>query len=361
MARSLRTDVAAFINTELDEISTILPLRYVDPADMGRPTRGAALALKAKVALFEASPLFNPTNDNERWREAAEAAKRVIDLGVYSLYPNYRALFSAAAENSTESIFDIQFVNEPNRGSSFDITVRQFSNAAPLLDLVDSYWMIDGRPQETSAYSNAAAYENRDPRFKLTVVYPGSTFMGETVRADGNNSNFKTVQTGFTFKKYSIYDAAAATTAQVQIGENMSEINYMVQRYTDILLMYAEAKNELGEFTEEVWNSTIRPIRQRAGFSLSAALNYPGNDPAVLREQIRYERRIEFAGEGYYYNDIRRWKIAEDVLNATIRKHDGTAIITRTFDANRDYWWPVSTTQMELNPNLKPNNPGWGQ
>src|SRR5690606_28326426 len=139
-----------------------------------------------------------------------------------------------------------------------------------------------------------------------------------------------------------------------------SEINYMILRYADILLMYAEAKNELGELTEDIWNITVREIRKRAGFSVASALDYPGSDPEVLRDHIRYERRIEFAGEGYYYNDIRRWKIAETVMPGAIEKHDGTTIISRSFDANRDYWWPVSTTQMELNPNLKPNNPGWG-
>ncbi|PRD56080.1 RagB/SusD family nutrient uptake outer membrane protein [Sphingobacterium gobiense] len=361
LPRTKREEVAQFIVRELDEIAPALPIRYLDNADFGRPTRGAALSLKAKVLLFEASPLFNADDSREKWRQAADAAKSVIDLGVYSLYPNYRTLFSAAAENGSESIFDIQFNNEPNRGSSFDVTIRQYGNAAPLLDLVQSYVMVDGKPKEESAYSESDTYENRDPRFKQTIVYPGSTFLGEIVRNDGNNTNFKVVQTGFAFKKYSIYDAGTATTAQIQIGDNMSEINYMVLRYADILMMYAEAKNELGELSEDVWNMTVRPIRQRAGFSLQSVLDYPGSNPSKLRELIRYERRIEFAGEGYYYNDVRRWRTAENVLSGTIRKHDGTPIITRTFDAARDYWWPISTTQMELNPNLRPNNPGWGQ
>src|SRR5690606_40278458 len=113
----------------------------------------------------------------------------------------------------------------------------------------------------------------------LTVVYPGSTFMGETVRTDGNNSKFKTPQTGFTFKKYSIYDAGApATVEEAQIGENRSEINYMILRYADILLRYAESKNELGELTSYISNTRVREVRRRAGFSAASALDYPGKD-----------------------------------------------------------------------------------
>lgn len=360
LPRVAHEEVVDFIIRELDEIAPTLPLRYTNRADAGRPTRGAALALKARLLIFQASPLLNTLSSSERWRVAANAAKVVMDLGVYALHNNYRNLFLVAAENGSESIFDVQFINEPNLGSSFDVTLRQFNNAAPLRDLVDSYWMIDGKARPESAYSGSAPYENMDPRFSMTVVYPGATFMGETVRADGNNTNFKTPQTGFTFKKYSIYDAPTVTTVQAQIGDNMSEINYMILRYADVLLMYAEAKNELGELTADVWNTTVREIRRRAGFTQATALDYPSTDPDMLREHIRYERRIEFAGEGYYYNDIRRWRIAENVMPGPIYRHDGVNLITRTFDPNRDYWWPISSTQLELNPNLRPNNPGWG-
>lgn len=361
LPRTEHKELVDFIIKELDEIAQSLPIRYNNSGDYGRPTRGAALALKARLLLFEASPLLNSENNKEKWEAVAKAAQAVIDLGAYGLHSNYRSLFSVSAENGTESIFDIQFINEPNMGSSFDITLRQYNNVAPVKGLIDSYWMVDGSPRSQSSYANSPEYENMDPRFKMTVVYPGSTFMGETVREDGNNSKFKTPQTGFTFKKYSIYDEGDVTTDEAQIGSNMSEINYMVLRYADVLLMYAEAKNELGELTEDVWNSTVREIRRRAGFTLASALDYPSNDPDVLREHIRYERRMEFAGEGYYYNDIRRWKIAETVMQGPIKKYDDTNIITRTFDKERDYWWPVPTTQIELNPNLRPNNPGWGE
>lgn len=359
--RTAHADVVDFIVKELDAVATMLPVRYSQNSDIGRPTRGASLALKARLLLFEASPLLNTNHDTDRWEAVAAAAKQVMDLNIYNLHPNYRQLFLLAGENSAENIFDIQNVNEPNLGSSFDITLRQYNNAAPLKDLEEAYWMIDGKPRASSSFANSAAYDNLDPRFKMTIVYPGSTFMGETVKANGSNTVFKVIQTGYTFKKYSIYDAAAVTTEQAQVGENMSEINYMVLRYADILLMYAEAMNELGRLDASVWTRTIGEIRKRAGFTASTAISFPGADQDLLRTHVQYERRIEFAGEGLYYNDLRRWKLAEQVMNQSIKKSDGTVIISRSFNPARDYWWPISTTQIELNPNLKPNNPGWGE
>src|SRR5690606_31036921 len=94
-----------------------------------------------------------------------------------------------------------------------------------------------------------------------------------------------------------------------------SGMNLMLIRYSDILLMYAEAKLELGEFNASVWDETIRPLRERAGFTDPAALNYPVQGEEEMRQEIRNERRIELAMEGLRIFDIRRWKTAEDVLN----------------------------------------------
>ena len=104
----------------------------------------------------------------------------------------------------------------------------------------------------------------------------------------------------------------------------------------------------------------MKAIRQRAGFTSSSALAYPGNDADAVRRHIRYERRVELAGEGTYYNDLRRWREAENVMNdLSIYKYDGTLIGTRNFNKERDYWWPVPSSQIEIAPTLRPNNPGW--
>ena len=123
--------------------------------------------------------------------------------------------------------------------------------------------------------------------------------------------------------------------------------------------MYAEAKNELNELDETVWNETIRPIRARAGFTAESALGFPGKDQEKLRSVIRYERRAEFVGEGYYYNDLRRWREAENVNNGPIRKFNNDVILVRSFEPSRDYWWPIPQGEIDLNRNLLPNNPNY--
>jgi hypothetical protein len=129
-----------------------------------------------------------------------------------------------------------------------------------------------------------------------------------------------------------------------------------VLRYADILLMYAEALNEASGPSPEVYNA-LNKVRQR--------VDLPEIDPAVtpytqaeLRGIIHHERRIELAGEGLYYNDIRRWKTAETVLNAPIKTYDGSQIEVRTFDPTRDYFWPIPLTETDLNPALE-QNPGY--
>lgn len=356
LPRTDRETIIAFLLQELDEISSLLPKTYSNKADVGRATAGAALALKARILLFEASELLNPEGKTEKWRLAADAAQAVMKLNLYKLYPDYRSLFFMSNENSSECIFDVQFLY-PNLTNEIGLTLRQYNNCAPTRNLIDSYWMKDGKPREESIYKNSADYTDLDPRFYRTIVYPGSTFMGETVKPDGTNINFKVIQTGYTYKKLIEYDEAKVTTFNYDMEGGT---NYMVLRYADVLLMYAEAKNELGEMNQEVWEQTIRSIRERAGFSSTSALDYPGQDPALLKKIIRYERRMELAGEGLYYNDIRRWKTAETEMNGMIYKHDGTTIISRTFNKERDYWWPVPSKELELNPMLQPNNKGWG-
>ena len=137
-------------------------------------------------------------------------------------------------------------------------------------------------------------------------------------------------------------------------------------RYADVLLMHAEAKHELGQFDATVWDQTIRKIRERAGFTTSSALNYPtGLSSDQITQLIRNERRIELALEGLRYYDIIRWKEGKTYLDGTIygaKFADGNSayirLDTRRFDENRDYLWSLPQSQMDLNKNLLPNNPG---
>jgi hypothetical protein len=347
LPRTPREDVVQQIMTDLDSAAAILPVKY-SSVDLGRATRGAALALKAKVLLFEASPLLNTAGDETRWQKAAAAAKQVMDMAEeagYGLFPNYRDLFLPENENNEEVIFDVQFIY-PNEGNSFDLIDRQYNSNAPLLGLVNAYEMKDGLPitDPASGYDPADPYKDRDPRLGETVVYPGAKYMGQEV------STKLFAITGFGLKKYSVYTEDTPDPALANLKSGQSYTNYIVIRYADVLLWYAEAENEYAGPDASVYDA-VNQVRARAGM--------PGIPDGLskdsMRQVIRLERRIEFAGEGYYYNDIRRWKTAEDLMNAKIYAWDGKAIETRKFDPARDYWWPIPQTELDLNPNLKQN------
>ena len=140
-------------------------------------------------------------------------------------------------------------------------------------------------------------------------------------------------------------------------------LNLILMRYADILLMYAEAKQETGQMNQDVWNRTIRPIRQRAGFSDASAIDYPAN--ADLQRIIRRERRCELAIEGLRLFDIRRWKTIETQLNGYPHgakfAADNTQYIQldeRRFNKDRDYLFAVPQSQRDINKNLT-QNPGY--
>jgi SusD family. len=349
LPRNPRTEVVQQVIKDLDEAAAVLPVKFTG-ADIGRATKGAALALKARVLLFEASPLVNTSNDAAKWAAAAAAAKAVMELpgAGYNLFPNYRNLFLPANENSVETVFDVQYtVTTTGLGSSFDLINRQYNTNAPLRDIIDAYDMKDGLPPAQSPLYNAnTPYVDRDPRMYQTLVYPGDTYIGKVTTP---TEPFKI--TGYGVKKYSIYDKEPNSNLINQAGR--SEINYMLIRFADVLLMYAEAQNEAVGPDASVYNAVNR-IRERAGlvpYEIPA-----GKTKEEMRAIIRHERRIELAFEGFYYTDIRRWKIAETVMNGPVYNSQNLPIVTRSFNKDRDYWWPVAQTQRDLNPNLEQTN-----
>jgi len=351
LPRTPREEVVTQIIKDLDSAALVLPLKY-SKGDIGRATKGAAMALKARILLYEASPLFNSSNDAAKWKAAADAAKAVMDLpGTgYGLYNDYRGLFLPQNENNKEVIFDVQYIF-PGLGTSFDLIGKQYNTNAPVLGLAEAYDMNNGLPitDPASGYDPAKPYANRDPRLYGTIFFPGDTLMEVKV----TNSRFAV--TGFGMKKYTIYDKGPAPAGQTDLKSGQSETNFIILRYADILLMYAEALNEASGPSQEVYDA-LNAVRQRP------SVNLPEIDPAVtpytqaeLREIIHHERRIELAGEGLYYNDIRRWKTAETVLNAPINTYDGSQIEVRTFNPARDYFWPIPLTETDLNAALTQN------
>ncbi len=346
LPRATREEVVTQILADLDTAAAGLPAKFTG-GSVGRATKGAALALKARVLLFEASPLINTSNGVDKWQAAADAAKAVIDLSEagYGLYNDYRGLFLPENENNKEVILDVQFIY-PDLGTSFDLIGKQYNTNAPLLSLATAYEMNNGKPisDESSGYDEENPYANRDPRLYATIVYPGDTFMTEKV------TPARFAITGYGMKKYTIYDKGAPPAGMSDLKAGQSETNFIVMRYADILLSYAEAQNEAAGPDQSVYDA-VNEVRERAGMPAIAT----GLAQADLREAIRHERRIEFAGEGLYYNDVRRWQTANEDLNQTIFTYDHSTIETRKFDPARDYWWPIPQTEMDLNPSLVQN------
>ncbi|RFZ85074.1 RagB/SusD family nutrient uptake outer membrane protein [Mucilaginibacter terrenus] len=378
ISRAPKADVVAFILKELDEAAAALPVNTaLAEGDRGRATKGAAIALKARVLL----------NDN-RWSDVVTECEKLIGNntnGTYALFNSYEGLFLPQNEYNSEVMFDLQYIPPSAGNRSYSdfrdmapISVGGRLNAiAPTQELVDSYLMLNGKkPGESgSGYDENNPYVNRDPRLTNTVVY-------HLYKWKNRDNSLKTIYTKPNtdpdpshFDEYSPGGTSSPTGYYTRkyfdptsnVADFGSGLNLILIRYADVLLMYAEAKNELNQMDAGVWDRTMKAIRTRAGFTDAAAVNFPAANQAELRSTIRNERRVEFAMEGLRIFDIRRWKIAENVLNGWAHGAKfGPAGIDngyiranlRTFDAGKNYLWPVPRDERAINPNLS-QNPGW--
>ena len=375
-ARTPQAQVYTFIVSEMDAIASALPTKdQLASTENGRITKGAALALKARVLLYQ-----------NKWADVVTTCEALMGgtNGTYSLAPNYENLFNDPTTNKTnnESILSLQYVPATTRTWSnyWDFAPRsvggRVSALAPTQELVNDYIMLNGDSitQAGSGYTEANPYVNRDPRLTATVVYDGYQWNNE----GSINGPSKTIYikpgsdptqpgldeysrnsessspTGYYWRKY--FDPSAL--ANYQSGNNLH-----LFRYAEILLDYAEAKNALGQMDATVWGQTIGALRTRAGFTDPNALNYPGNtDMTVI---IRRERRVELALEGLRTDDLRRWKLANTVLNGYVHgaqfsgdpSTDNGYIRAqkRTFNPNRDYLWAIPLSELNLDKALTQN------
>lgn len=371
VGRTAHETVVNFIHDELDDIIDQLPNSdSLSESERGKITRGAAVAFQARAYLMDSD-----------WENVIKYCSMLMDqpqkYGTYKLYPSYRGLFSEENEYNEEVILDRSYVPTVMSWSEMvdmaPLSVGgRVSQRAPQQSLVDTYLMLNGKriDDTDSGFNPDYPYDNRDPRLTATVIYdnyrwsdnvddgstdriikirPGSGTVDEYI-GPGQN----TTSTGYYVRKYY---APQAT------GDLASGLNLIMFRYADILLMYAEANLERNGLTEEVWNRTIRPIRERAGFTASQALNFPNKSQDEMRRLVRDERRCELALEGLRWFDIKRWKAGTEYLDgyAYGANFSGTPIQldNRRFDENRDYLWAVPQSQINLNPNLLPNNPGY--
>jgi len=333
LPKNTKSEVLEVIISDLDNAIAVLPVSY-SASDAGRATKGAALTLKARSELY-----------SQNWSESLSAAQAVIDLNVYSLFPNYRGLFLLENERNDEIIFDVefQFPRETNRYNEL------FQQGNVFKDLVDAYLVSDGQTvADSDLYDPANPFANRDPRLSQTLITIGSMLNGELVTGD----ELFTDLTGYAFKKYTyLLDNEMSATPR----PGQSEINPILFRYAEILLTIAEAENELNGPTARAYGA-INEVRSRESVDMPDVS--PGLSKEEFRDVVRLERRIEFAGEGLYYQDIIRWRTAEVVMNQPGLDKDGNIIETRSFNPDRDYLWPFPDRDILLNPNLE-QNPGY--
>lgn len=347
-----REEIVSFVISELNDIisSNALPLGYTGD-DIGRVTHGAALTLKARVAIR-----------NSDFPVARDAAKAVMDLGIYELYPDYEELFHVAGQNSKEVIFDRQYAVGGSVYNAFGYSGASLggsSTVEPMHGLFEKY-------EYTGPVNPDDPFENKDPRWNYIAYYTGQPIgngniynswpSGSTADRVGS-SEFSTFN-GYNLKKWMDYDAFAA-------NPNLGNINMILMRYADVLLMYAESKIELNEIDQSVYDA-INEVRQRPTVEMPAITG--GKSQAELREIVRDERARELAFEGLRLYDINRWGIGEvkaGLVQGMYYEDAGQWKIfdigrVASFDENRDYCWPVPQAEMDIN-DIITQNPGYVQ
>lgn len=325
LPRSSYDEVVVYILQQLNSAIPNLQENWssYQATSFGRISKGMAMALKSRVLLYWASPLNNPNNNLDRWKQAAQAAHDVITYGKYSLESNYGSLFVGdKAHKSNESIFAYATgSNNTPEKTNYPISTNSGSTGnCPSGNLVDDYEYKTGEPFSwTTLAPGADPYANRDPRLTYSVVVNNSTWTNRTIECwvggkDGEGTR-QTSTTGYYLKKF--------LTDKLDLSTNKTAVHsWILFRYGEILLNYAEAMNEaygpdtdfFGDGYTARW--AINQIRTRATMPAVVAAN-----TQEMRAKIKHERRIELAFEEHRQWDVRRWGIndAKAALGATIK------------------------------------------
>lgn len=404
IGRSPKSEIVPKVYDDFDKAAANLPQVYSGSSSQ-RATKGAALALKARFALYMGD-----------WQVAADAAKACIDLEQYELHSSFSDLFLATTRNAKESIFVLpRSISDKvtiGNGKVLNTITRNPGGWAamdPSWDLLAAYTCTDGLPiDESPLFDSHDPFKNRDPRCGMTIVPFGSRFLGfdydphpealevmnyNTGRMQKNNDTRANAQyasfNGLVWKK-------GVDETWLDNGKD-ADPDKIIIRYADVLLMYAEAKIELNQIDQSVLDA-INTVRSRAyGVDKSATSAYPavmetGQDK--LRKIVRLERRMEFANEGLRYMDLVRWRLASKALSnksygllypaslliekvtsqggwfwpstpqidedgipdfTAMEKAGQITVLSQRLWNDRQYLWPIPTKEVLINENLKQN------
>ncbi|TZF82843.1 RagB/SusD family nutrient uptake outer membrane protein [Pedobacter sp. BS3] len=396
-----------YIESECRAAADLLPPVRIG-LDYGRITKGACLALRSRLLLYAASPLFNgrtnqpenlagvlgyPTYDRQRWVKAADAAQDVISLGQYSLYEE-----TSPAGHGFQKVFTLrvnsEYILQAMEGSNrtlesiWDPPSRTGTNGAfPYQEMVDAFGTINGKPitedvksgSNPTGYDAANPYVNRDPRLSYSILYneglrlntsktitPVYTYVGSGVDAYTTQNGSQT-KTGYYIRKMLDENTIKSSSASPTTQRCLPLI-----RYAEILLNKAEALNEANDVPpQEVYDLLVQ-IRKRAGINPGTDNLYgltAGMSQEAMRTVIQNERRVELAYEEHRYWDVRRWKIAENVSNKPLHgmkitktgstyTYELVNVRTPVFEAPKWYLWPIPQDEINKSPDLQ-QNPGW--
>ncbi len=348
-----RDSVFAQVETDCAQAATMLPISY-DAANVGRATKGAAYALLGKANMQQ-----------HKWQQAADALAHLVtgDLkGVYDLVPNYRDNFIETAENNKESVFEFQNALNPNDRGDDDVNSNpDYLNYGTSIEPffaprgTDPFGFTDGQARRWVVWEflkEQTVTGGRDPRLEASFLYDSTdprgpdytVFYGKPFDSlhypDGPADQPGTKNT-VCFRK--LLTDATSNTSSFHSGNN-----YRFIRYADVLLMYAEALNELGQ-TAQAYPYVDR-VRVRAGLApLSTAM--PGLNQQQFLEQLKHERITELAGEGHRWDDLDRW----GDLGPQLASRDAGFV---NFRPGRDELLPIPQQDIDADPNLK-QNPGY--
>lgn len=360
-----KEEILEYLFTHSDELAQKLPEDEYT-TDKWMFNRYSLKALTMRYALY-----------NERYELAARLAKEIMDSGKYELHPVYADLFNYQA-SSNNNEFIMHFDHESHSGTesnSFQYLGPHYrtgngqSYVVPLKSLVDSYWTLQGDAIDESPMYSKEEYElnpglNRDPRYAASIMGHGDIFYGDTIDIYNPNNpmyheNERSSPSGYWFRKF-VDEADAFKSA--------GNMEYGLLRYAEVLLTYAEAKIMMNDI-DDLAKQCINQIRERAGLDMTQAdvtlPKYSSYDQQDWIELIRNERRLELAAEGLRYDDIIRWRIAEDVLNQPAlghtRKINGELVSLKIEDRSfeeRYYLWPFHENSLRVEPGLV-QNPGY--
>lgn len=353
-SRSTFEETVDLVLSDLDKAIDRLPLSYSSDDDWGRITKGAALAMKSRMLLYAASPLFNPSNDITKWELAADAAKAVIDLEMYLLEDDFKQMFLT---NKNQEIILSRGNDAINNDGYFDYfeVVEGLGGGIDGNDynggwsttmvgqaLVDDFEWDDGTsfdwddPLDASdpygigengqVDGNGNPIQKRDPRFYASITFDGSPWISDSlvqfwICEESNNYTLDPFDPAFTVsntvygrnsignpKRWGVAETGYSYRKSMDPYYNLDKEQFprstpwIIIRYAEILLNYAEASFEAGH--EDIALEYIKKVRERVNMP---PISGTGDE---LRQKIRHERRIELCLEGHHFHDARRWKTA---------------------------------------------------